>query len=286
VVFKYERRVTEEQGDKRMSKNELAYHHLSSFSLMLHGWPERFPVENLLPVIEQYFALANVVPQEGHVQGLAPPELKSYSMKTIRKRISEGTIHGLVSLGAYHFVDREYKSSHDYFIDCGMTYGNELVQFINAVSPEIDRRAIALNFLRDLLTFVTPCYGYSLEMPLGDDPALFAVGAFAATDDIEEETFSWQQSSNALFGGNAHKQGRMRHVFEINILSRPHMEAQIDGRTFGEWVRGPNRGTIEEWKSGVWVWQVPKEQRLRIAAILHFNGILTAPDGFQNRLIG
>jgi hypothetical protein len=269
-----------------MSKHELAYRKLSSFSLMLHGWPERFPAENLLPMIERYFALAQLEPQEGHVQGGAPAEFKSYSMRTIRKRIATKQIHSLVSLGAYHFVDREYKPSHDYFVGCNMTFDNEGAEFINAVSPEKDRYGMALNFLRDMLEFATPYYGYSLEMLLGEDPALFSIGAFAATNDIEEETFAWQHASTPMLGGYAHKQGRMRHVFAINILSRPHMEARIDGKTFGEWVRGPNRGTIEEWKSGVWVWQVPKELRIRIATILHFNGILTAPDGFQNRLIG
>lgn len=269
-----------------MSKNELIYRQLSSFSLMLHGWGERFPAENTLPLIEKYFAMANVEPQEGNVQGIAPPEFKSYSIKTIRRRILDGSISGLDLIGAYHFVDRDYKPSHDYFISFDMTYGNELAQFVNAVSLEIERSAIALNFRRELLTFVTPCYGYSLEIQLGDDPALFATGTFAANDGMFEETNAWQQASHDMLGGCAHKQGRMRHVFSINILSRPHMEARIDGKSFGEWVRGPNRGTIEEWKSGVWVWRVPKEQRLRIASILHFNGMLTAPDGFQNILIG
>jgi hypothetical protein len=253
-----------------MSKDELAYRTLSSFSLMLHGWGERFPVENILPLVERYFALANVEPQEGGVQGIAPPEHKGYSMRTIRKRIASKEIHGLNSLGAYHFVDREYKPSHDYFISCKMRYDNELARFVNAVSPEKDRYELALNFLRDMLEFVTPCYGYSLEMPLGHDPALFATGHFSVTDSGFEEAYAWQQASDAMLDGHAHKQGLMRHVFAINVLSRPHMEARMDGRTFGEWVRGQNRGTIEEWKSGVWIWQVPKADRLKIATMLHF----------------
>jgi hypothetical protein len=269
-----------------MVTRELDYRLLSSFSLMLHGWPERFPAETMLPTVESYFATAKIVPQDGDVKGLSIPTLKCYSFSTIRKRILEGKIRGLESLGAYHFVDRNFKSSHDYFISCEMTEGDQLLQFVNAVSPEKDRYAFALQFLKDMLTFITPCYGYSLEMPLGHDPALFATGTFAITPDLMDETNNWQQVTHSMYGGNAHKQGRMRHVFAINILSRPHMEARIDGKIFGEWVRGPDRGTIEEWKSGVWVWQVPKEQRLRIASILHFNGILITPDGLQNRLIG
>ena len=269
-----------------MSSDHLTYRKLSSFCLALHGWEERFPAENLLPLFERYFAKAGVDLQEGNVSGLSPLEMKGYSMRTIRKRIADGRIHGLNTLSIYHFVDREYKPSDDYFVAYDTSYDNENCQFVNAVSPEAERYDMALDFLRDMLAHVTPSYGYSLEMPLGHDPALFSVGSFAHTDALRDETQAWQESSHAMFGGFAHKQGRMRHVFAINVLSRPHLEAKVGGVTFGDWVRGPDRGTIAEWKPGVWVWEVPKEHRIRIASILHFNGLLTAPDGFQNQLIG
>jgi hypothetical protein len=269
-----------------MASDQLAYRKLSSFSLTLHGWNERFPAEQLLPSIERYFSRAGVEPQEGCVKGTVPPELKCYSMRTIRKRIAIGQISGLNNLSLHHFTDRKYKPSDDFYISYDTTYGDETCQFVNAVSPEAERYDIALAFLRDMLTYVTPSYGYSLDMPLGYDPALFAVGMFSYSDDIQDEVHAWQRSSSAALNGFAHKQGRLRHVFAINILSRPHMEARVDGKSFGEWVRGPNRGSIEEWKDGVWVWQVPKEHRIKIASILHFNGMLTAPDGFQSRLIG
>ena len=230
-----------------MAIDQLSYRKLSSFSLILHGWPERFPVEELLPLVERYFAKAGVDPQDGDVEGIAPPEFKSYSMRTIRRRIATGKIHGLTSMSAYHFVDREYKPSDDYFISVDMSYGDETAWFINAVSPETERHAMALDFLRDMLTFVSPCYGYSLELPLGHDPGLFAVGAFAYDRDTQNESYIWQQASHAMYDGFAHKQGRMRHVFAINILSRPHMETRIDGMPFADWVRTPGRGCIEEW---------------------------------------
>ena len=180
-------------------------------------------------MIDRYFSRAGVEPHEGSVKGIVPVSSKSYSMRTIRKRIADGRIHGLNSFDAYHFVEREYKPSHDFFISYETTYGDETCQFVNAVSPEAERYNLALDFLRDMLAFVTPCYGYSLEMPLGHDPALFAIGAFAYSDEIQDEIHVWQQSVSCHVKGSAHKQGRMRHVFAINVLSRPHMEARIDG---------------------------------------------------------
>lgn len=269
-----------------MSNDQLAYRKLSSFSLALHGWNERFHAEKLLPLFDRYFANAGVVAQEGNVQGAAPVELKGYSMRTIRKRIENLEIYGLIGLTSYHFVDRTYKSSHDYLLSYDTNFDSERCEFVNAVSPETERYGLAIQFLRDMLEYITPCYGYSLEMPLGHDPALFAVGMYAYNEEDRDETHVWQQACDGLYGNNAHKHGKMRHVFAINVLSRPHMEALVEGKTFAEWVKGPNRGSIEELKNGVWLWQVPKELRIGIAKTLSKNGILTAPKGFEKRLIG
>ena len=36
----------------------------------------------------------------------------------------------------------------------------------------------------------------------------------------------------------------------------------------------------------VWVWFVPREDRIRVANVLQFSGLLTAPAGFENERIG
>jgi hypothetical protein len=263
-----------------------AYRDLQSTCLTLFGWNERFAAERLLSLFESYFSSSGVVPHYANFQIGETEELKRLSFKNLKKRLLDGKLKDLSSLSLYHFTEKENKSSEDFYSSYDVRYGNEIVQFLTAIGEEARRSRLLLMFLHDMLDLVTPEYGYSLDLPLGDNPSLFAVGAFSYRDDIQDEVHVWQQSSNSLFNGSAYKQGRMRHVFAINVLSRPHMEARIDGRTFGEWVAGPNRGSIEQWKDGVWVWQVQKELRIRIATILHFNGILTAPDGFQNRLIG
>jgi hypothetical protein len=264
------------------------HRYLPSFSLILQEWEERFPFEVLLPLIERYFERAGTQPQIGTVEGEAPAEIKTYSFRTIRKRIQDHAIHGLHTLDAYHLTDKENKQSHDFAIGFSNSFHHQHAYILNAVSPAPEAKAMALDFLRDALNFVSPCYGYSLELPLGNDPILFSQGMFARTDHADVEATAWQFASRRDIKGKGgqHMQGRFRHVFAINVLSAPHMANRVDGRSFADWVKAPGHGSIEQWKDNVWVWLVPKEVRIRVANILQFNGLLTAPSGFENELIG
>jgi hypothetical protein len=64
------------------------------------------------------------------------------------------------------------------------------------------------------------------------------------------------------------------------------MTKRVGNKEFADWVTEPGHGVLEKWKDDVWVWFVPKEHRIRVAYILQFNGLLTAPAGFENELIG
>jgi hypothetical protein len=143
-----------------------SYKALPSFTLVLHGWNERLPFETLLPLIERYFARAGVEPQIGSVMGVSPHQIKTYSMRTIRKRIQSQSISRLHTLSAYHLTNKEDKQSHDFGIGFDDSYGDQDAYIVNAVNTASAGRAMALDFLRDMLAFVSPNYGYSLELPL------------------------------------------------------------------------------------------------------------------------
>jgi hypothetical protein len=71
-----------------------------------------------------------------------------------------------------------------------------------------------------------------------------------------------------------------------SVAEPPHIRNRVGGIPFPEWVAEPGHGRLEQWKEDVWVWFVPREDRIRCANILQFNGLLTAPEGFENELIG
>jgi hypothetical protein len=259
---------------------------MPSFSLVLHGWDQKFPFENLLQMFEAYFARAGAVAQYGDIVGENPPEMKSYSFRTIRKRIQSGEYRGLSCLSLLQLTDKQNKTSEDFAVTIKDGYGRQEAGILNAVSGGEEARQIALDFLRDILGHVSPYYGYSLEMPLGHYPLMYASGVFGHTEGERDEATSWQEASRDYLKGFLFKEGKFRLVFEINVLSPPHMVNRIGDTPFAEWVSEPGHGRLEQWKEDVWVWFVPKEDRIRCAKVLQFNGLLTAPEGFENELIG
>lgn len=238
-------------------------------------------------MFEAYFARVGAVAQYGSVEGESPPEMKSYTFGTIKKRLESGEYRGLSCLSLESLADKGDKRSENFAVTIKDGYGRQEASILNAVSrAEEEARQIALDFLRDILGHVSPCYGYSLEMPLGNYPLMYASGVFGSTERALDEASSWQEATRHYLKGFLFKQGKFRHVFEINVLSLGHMTNRIGDTPFAEWVAEPGHGRLEQWKEDVWVWFVPKEDRIRCANILQFNRLLTAPEGFENELIG
>jgi hypothetical protein len=269
-----------------MDQEDTSYKKRPSFGIFIHGWDEQLQAEKLLGLIEKYFGLAGVEPQECSLEERAVDKLRHLTMRNTKQRLLTGVVSNLASLTAYHFADKKNKGSEIFYISCDQGYGDQTLKYIDAISDIGTQRQNALAFLKDALDFVTPYYGYSLEMPLGSNPALFSIGMSPSTIRGQAETHAWQQASHAQLDGTKHREGFFRHVFEINVLSPPHLANKIGKTPFVEWVKEPGHGKLEQWKKDVWVWFLPREDRVRCAKILQFNGLLTAPEGFESVLIG
>lgn len=264
----------------------LDFKKLPSFSLVMHGWDQKIDLERLLPCFEKFFARVGVKPETGSVKGAPPAEMKSYSYHTIKQRIADGRIKKLQTLSLLHLSDKSDKGSEDFALDVNDSYGRQEASILNAISDRVTAESVALDFLRELLRYISPYYGYSLEMPLGHFPLMYASGVFGRTERERDEATAWQDASTEHLRGLLYKKGMFRLVFGINVLSRSHVANMIGNKTFMQWVGEPGHGRLEQWKDDVWVWFVPSEDRVRCASVLQFNHLLTAPPGFESELIG
>jgi hypothetical protein len=266
---------------------------LPSFSLALYGWHEQFDYGILLPVFEKYFDNLSLKPNSCSVSRRGVDEVKAFSFKTVKNRIASGQLKDLATLSLDNLADKSDKQSH--IVAMGVNesfpdpYGTQIDQhaiFINAVSDLNHSKDLALTFLRDVVSYVTPVYGYSLELPLSHDPYFYSLGMFAREERMWAEASAWQNASHAAIRGTKHREGYFRHVFEINVLSPNHLKKQIDGVSFENWVEQSGHGQLEKLNEIVWLWTVPKPDRIRAAQALQRNGLLTAPEGFESELIG
>jgi hypothetical protein len=261
------------------------YRSLPSSSLFLYGGETGFAAERLL---ETFAEFAVVVGANIHSTSFAvgDGELKSLTLANLRRRISEKKVQNLSQLGLHSFYDRSDLQSDVFAVGLSDSSDNHYSELILTQGNESFRHKVLQNFLRAMLSHFSPAYGYSVDLAMYYAPGYFAHGMLSRSLRAEKEAHAWQEAYSPQLGRMDHMKGKFRHVFLMNVLSPSHLKNRIGGKSFEDWAAESGHGRLEQWKKDVWVWFVPREDRIRCAKILQFNGLLTAPEGFENELIG
>lgn len=261
------------------------YRSLPSSSLFLYGRQTGLAAENFL---ETFADFAVVVGANIHSTSFAvgDGDLKSLTLANLRRRVSEKKVHTLSQLVLHSFYDRSDLQTDIFTIGFNDSADSHYSELILTQGNESFRHDVLQKFLRAMLHHFSPAYGYSVDFSMYYAPGYFAHGMLSRSLRAEKEAQAWQQAYSPQLGRMDHTKGKFRHVFLMNVLSPPHLKNRIGGKVFEVWVSEPGHGRLERWKEDVWVWFVPREDRIRCAKILQFNGLLTAPDGFENELIG
>jgi hypothetical protein len=73
-----------------------------------------------------------------------------------------------------------------------------------------------------------------------------------------------------------HLAGKLHDVYELNVLSPPHLDANIQGTTLGAWIKSGSRGELQKIKEGVFAWTVSEDVRPAVRSTLFNEGLLIA----------
>lgn len=121
----------------------------------------------------------------------------------------------------------------------------------------------------DLVTnALQPIYGIGYQMPYYWGPRAFANGTvssrFATVDKTlygpperlkeQSSAFGYVYLSSQrphLFGEN------LRDLFEINFLSKGHLDRQMNGKRLQDWIKDNAFGALRQLTSTTWRWDVP-----------------------------
>ena len=62
---------------------------------------------------------------------------------------------------------------------------------------------------------------------------------------------------------------KLRDIFAINLISRPHLDTVIEGQSLEAWILNGGNGTLRQLGPETWRWDVPKsiQPRVRRAVI-------------------
>lgn len=121
---------------------------------------------------------------------------------------------------------------------------------------------------------MSPRYGFSRTDECAS--AIFFAGGVSTTDMKTEVSWRTSALGESLSVTKQHLAGLFLDIFELNVLSPPHLRAQVGGKTLEDWIGAGQRGELIEIDREVAVWLVPEPIRQPIRARLWREGFFIA----------
>jgi hypothetical protein len=118
-----------------------------------------------------------------------------------------------------------------------------------------------ISILSQLLQFMEVDYGFCYHMDLKYGPGLYVSGMFVANySDIfskfeEECTALWFNYQPKAI--HAVKNGKLRYLYEYNILNKSHLERKVFGKSLVEWINSSaENGSIAPINDKLYLWTI------------------------------
>ncbi|TGL46697.1 hypothetical protein EHQ59_17660 [Leptospira kemamanensis] len=118
-----------------------------------------------------------------------------------------------------------------------------------------------LSIISQVIQFMAVDYGFCFHMDLKYGPGLYVSGIFVAN---YSNIFSkFEKESTSLWSNyqpdamNAVKNGKLRYLYEYNILNKSHLERKVFGKSLEDWVKSSlKNGTIIPINDKLYMWTI------------------------------
>jgi len=145
-------------------------------------------------------------------------------------------------------------------------------RYLAAIPPRTFSPADAIRHVRLFCRHLSPRYGFSR---IGECAAtIFFAGGVSTTDMSREDGWRASALGESRSVTKQHLAGFLLDVFELNVLSPPHLQARLGDKTLEDWIGAGHRGDLIEIDREVAVWLVPEPIRQPIRARLWREGLL------------
>src|SRR5690606_26636934 len=99
---------------------------------------------------------------------------------------------------------------------------------------------------------------FAYSRPIRKGPALYAFGVstgIPANDPESERIARWMRE---CIGDRSFVAGRLKDIYELNIVTRRHLDFPIDRENLHAWIEAnPGRGAITQLDNTRFLWELP-----------------------------
>ena len=114
-------------------------------------------------------------------------------------------------------------------------------------------------------------------MPLSQGPALYAYGLSAGLGYDEASMKRGDEIAQWLHRREEFQDGKLRDVYNLNILTDRQIESDLDGQSLGDWIRSTReRGLLEPFGTSRHVWHSIDQNIAEVRKVLSEHGVLIA----------
>lgn len=243
-------------------------------TIVFYGHDRKLPAREARVLIENICGLLNEVPSHAHVGLGEGRKSRGPKFRALDKLIAKGDFEYYSYIEAVNYFEKGNVR------DCSLAV---------CVSEQSERRHFYVHFRRDrnakvdtnlilqeVVRHISPLYGILYDLTVREGPLWFIRGQWSSgmPDALGRSSSEFQQEY--LFG-KKFADGFFRDVFKWNYLCKAHLDKQIDGMRFRDWIELPQnriswfgktktRGTLSILENGNAVWELTNEEMNEVRA--------------------
>lgn len=251
-------------------------------TFVFYGIDRKPPVREAKAFIEDMCSLLGETPSHADVGMNEGKRSRRPKFGMVDKAIAKGDFDNYTYIiGENHFTKGNVR-------DCCLAVGvvgtlaDCRVEIHFRTKREKPVRAGAL--LSAVLDFSTPQYGIRYDMTVREGPRWFVAGQWSSGMPVALGRASSQFAHEYLFG-KKFRDGYFRDLFSWNYLNQAHLDREIEGLRFEDWVNEPSnngsslgkpktRGTLTPVASGGAVWELTEAEAREVRPRMLRAGLL------------
>jgi hypothetical protein len=200
---------------------------------------------------------------------------KFRSEKSLQAYISSSPVQ---SLGLYATRPNYAQLVFGWRMTAGANWNTDLLKtaLIAWETGALDRTWV----LKQLAALFGPAYGIGFNRAFALGPDLYVYGMVTGygsgpADQIKSDLVADWFHEVGSNGPNRHRNGLLRDVYPLNLLTAHHLDHPVGDVTLETWIgAGNGRGRLEQLFPGQWLWSVDEVEITTVRRALAANGLL------------